>query len=376
MLELFLFSFVFGLLAQVPYLTVENHTATPFLFIQQQGHGVPPARIFPTLGFDDDGMFLYVIGGYVDGFPDQFFYRIDLNSSTWEQLPFKQLSEVSCSAQYQGYDGIRKGNGHKNIYFYEGESGWMNMYNVTSNEVSFFSQFNGPKIDKPSCTVSYNSDFFLFGGSTENATCSDQLHKFSPIHGWGRIEVTDQVVPPGRVASGLTHNETHLFLFGGKCELSFMKPQIWCFDLANRTWSILPVKKGSPLPPPRSYHLLLYDWIAPNPRLIIFGGHGKELLNDVWMFDINDETWSQVGLPLIGKGSWPSPREMFGSAYYGGRFIVFGGNSAHNMATNELWQFVMNKDCQWKTTCQDCSLVIGCGWCEGNDVPYKVYFYF
>eukprot|EP01126_Amoeba_proteus_P036711 TRINITY_DN3747_c0_g1_i2.p1 TRINITY_DN3747_c0_g1~~TRINITY_DN3747_c0_g1_i2.p1 ORF type:complete len:178 (-),score=32.38 TRINITY_DN3747_c0_g1_i2:104-637(-) len=89
------------------------------------------------------------------------------------------------------------------------------------------------------------------------------------------------------------------------------------------------------------------------------------------MFDINDETWSQVGLPLIGKGSWPSPREMFGSAYYGGRFIVFGGNSAHNMATNELWQFVMNKDCQWKTTCQDCSLVIGCGWCEGNDVPYK-----
>eukprot|EP01126_Amoeba_proteus_P003822 TRINITY_DN11291_c0_g1_i2.p1 TRINITY_DN11291_c0_g1~~TRINITY_DN11291_c0_g1_i2.p1 ORF type:complete len:228 (-),score=40.10 TRINITY_DN11291_c0_g1_i2:189-872(-) len=156
-----------------------------------------------------------------------------------------------------------------------------------------------------------------------------------------------------------------------------MESEIWTFDLNKSTWDRLPARGDSPVPPSRTNHTLVYDWASPSPRLIIFGGRGEGnmYLKDVWLFSLQDSVWVKVNQ---GTDSWPRERESFGVSYDRGRIAIFGGNVGGNKTTglpsvlnNQLWQLILNDDCLSKSTCEECSLISGCGWCEANEHNFQ-----
>jgi hypothetical protein len=138
-----------------------------------------------------------------------------------------------------------------------------------------------------------------------------------------------------------------LVFFGGSLgvpvECSFptstFENETWLFDLRCQLWRMIP---GGP-PTGRTRHAAVYD--STEHRMLIFGGRFRagasgdySLFSDVWAFDLDTESWSEV--PTT---SGPSARINAGVVYdpSGHRMIVFGGNaSASGMGyipLNDTW---------------------------------------
>lgn len=138
-----------------------------------------------------------------------------------------------------------------------------------------------------------------------------------------------------------------LIYFGGSLgvpvECSYPTPtferETWILDLKCQLWRLIP---GGP-PTGRNRHAAVYD--SNEHRMLIFGGRYRlgtsgdyTLYGDVWAFDLETETWSEV---VTNQG--PSARINPGVAYdaEAHRMIVFGGNASASgmnyLALNDTW---------------------------------------
>ena len=99
-----------------------------------------------------------------------------------------------------------------------------------------------------------------------------------------------------------------MILFGGRGS-SGDRGDVWAFDLTAHSWSdITPASIG---PMARFTHNALYDEAAH--QMIIWSGRyvtaeGGGFLNDVWAFDLNGESWTELAAPD------PVPLERYGTA--------------------------------------------------------------
>jgi hypothetical protein len=122
--------------------------------------------------------------------------------------------------------------------------------------------------------------------------------------------------------------EHRLIMYGG--QNAGARDDIWAFDLSLDTWTELTPATG---PAGRWFAAHVYD--AANHRSTIFGGNtGTEVKNEVWVFDLWTDKWTQ----LSPSGTPPSAREGAAAVYDGAndRMIVFGGR-AGSTANNEVW---------------------------------------
>jgi len=94
-----------------------------------------------------------------------------------------------------------------------------------------------------------------------------------------------------------------MILFGGRGD-------VWAFDLTEHSWSDI-TPSGIPAPMARFTHNAIYDEVAH--QMIIWSGRyvtaeGGGFLNDVWGFDLEEETWTELLTPD------PVPLERYGTA--------------------------------------------------------------
>jgi hypothetical protein len=111
------------------------------------------------------------------------------------------------------------------------------------------------------------------------------------------------------------------------------------------TWTKLPLKPGSPIPPSRRAHSAVYD--AGTKRMIIFGGgqfNGtffNPLFHDVWVLkNVNDLTGNAEWLELLPTGGPPDSREGHGAVYNpitNEMIILGGGNNGIMSVPGDLW---------------------------------------
>ncbi|EHY56929.1 hypothetical protein HRR83_001991 [Exophiala dermatitidis] len=142
--------------------------------------------------------------------------------------------------------------------------------------------------------------------------------------------------------------------FDGKTEQG---GRIDVFDLGQARWldkeSIEFVPDGVNGPPPRSVSCLVPVNLGGGSNsnkpglLTMFGerdpsslghqGAGK-MLADVWLFDLESKSWTELELRLDGGGEKPVPRGWFGAAPVGANaVVVHGGLSESNQRLGDVW---------------------------------------
>ncbi len=114
-----------------------------------------------------------------------------------------------------------------------------------------------------------------------------------------------------------------MLVFGGVASTQF--DDTWIYDLSDNTWTEMnPVQA----PRARQDHGMVY--VPEEDMVVLFGGihsppasgdspHGRD--NDTWIYDVAQNTWSEVTPP-----SSPDRRDNHGMAYVGGgRALMYGG---------------------------------------------------
>lgn len=126
-------------------------------------------------------------------------------------------------------------------------------------------------------------------------------------------------------------NSDSVYLFGG-CSSGFGPcPQgdLWMLDLKSDTWTEL--KPSGNIPSARENVSLVVD--EKTGQLILFGGKSAATMNDLWVYDPAQNTWSLLSL------EGPAPRKSHDAVYdaSGHRVLIFGGTDG-SRALNDLWE--------------------------------------
>uniref|UniRef100_A0A0E0ASH4 Uncharacterized protein n=1 Tax=Oryza glumipatula TaxID=40148 RepID=A0A0E0ASH4_9ORYZ len=116
----------------------------------------------------------------------------------------------------------------------------------------------------------------------------------------------------------------------------------WLLDLSNGLRSGIwhQIEDTEPLPLSRSGHTL--TWIGGS-RMVLFGGRGSEfdVLNDVWLLDINERypKWKELKYDLSSVlGEMPSPRVGHSATLVlGGKILVYGGEDSQRRRKDDFW---------------------------------------
>jgi hypothetical protein len=123
-----------------------------------------------------------------------------------------------------------------------------------------------------------------------------------------------------------------------------MLNDVWaCSPPATGTWQPLaPV--GDPMPG-RLQGAAVYDPVRD--RVIVIGGDGGALLNDVWTLNLaGDPTWGE----LHPNGTPPSPRRSHTAIYdpVGDRVIVYGGYDENYLRRGDVWALNLAGEPSWQ----------------------------
>jgi hypothetical protein len=115
----------------------------------------------------------------------------------------------------------------------------------------------------------------------------------------------DAPTPRGNAAAIYDPVGHRLVAFGGRVPGGELN-DVWALDLREMRWHNITPNSG-PAPTPRWSHNAVYDPTAQ--RMLVWSGRrGGMFYNDVWAFDLNAQTWTQ----LVASG--PAPNLRYGTA--------------------------------------------------------------
>lgn len=164
-------------------------------------------------------------------------------------------------------------------------------------------------------TVLFGDDMYIYGG-VSGYTLPTSIHVFNfATRMFGTVLSAGPVLPPPRyqhtavVANGL------MIVFGGGSENTLLN-DLFIFNFEDKTWTEI-VPATEVIPCPRRGHTSA----CVGRSLYIFGGIGEAgALNDMYRFDFDTKAWS----PVLCNGM-PCPRFLHTSCVYGRSIWVFGG---------------------------------------------------
>jgi len=141
--------------------------------------------------------------------------------------------------------------------------------------------------------------------------------------------------PGARLAHTLVYQpgRDRVILFGGIGGVIY--DDVWALTLSgNPTWQKL--APAGPLPAPRFAHLAVYDGLRD--RMVVFGGYdGANSRNDLWALSLGTTpAWSR----LTPSGTPPEARNSSGGVYdaVADRLVVFGGfDATAQKFLNDTW---------------------------------------
>ncbi len=123
---------------------------------------------------------------------------------------------------------------------------------------------------------------------------------------WTQLKPSGNAPAPRGNAAAIYDPVAHrLVAFGGRVPGGELN-DVWALDLGEMRWRNITPNSG-PAPTPRWSHNAVYDPAAH--RMLVWSGRGGGMFyNDVWSFDLNAHTWTELA------ASDPLPNLRYGTA--------------------------------------------------------------
>lgn len=187
----------------------------------------------------------------------------------------------------------------------------------------------GPRSSHALAAVGRN--LYLFGGEhTPRVPLPADLYCYDTASGtWSIVTPAAGSSCPGpRVAATMAALGEKLYLYGGRTGVDMTegaKSDLYVFDTTTSSWAPVAVADGSPQPPPRSYHSMAA--VPAQGKLYVFGGCGSSgRLADLWCFDTASASWQQCGSSSSAADSIPARGgSVLVAAADGSKVFLLGG---------------------------------------------------
>ncbi len=271
----------------------------------------------------------------------------DLSSEQWLQLSWLTTKPSARDGHKMAYIGDDKvllfgGNRHETA---QGDT-WL--FDLSDESWTLLTPASSPSARAYHEMVYMGDDKVLLygGGNFNNETWIFDLSDGT----W--VQMYPATSPPlGRVYHSMAKiGDQKAVMFGGVDYLTagdrlHVNQETWVYDLINNTWTLMN-PGGTPLG--RYFHDMAF---LGGDKVILYGGlywdyiggdiYNPELLDDTWIYDLSDNTWSEHS-----QSSFVTPPAMWRHALTeisvdGGDIVLFGGaeNYGQTELSKETWVF-------------------------------------
>jgi N-acetylneuraminic acid mutarotase len=246
----------------------------------------PEPRAYHTAVFDPTNHRMLVWSGQVTGglFSDISVWALNFSSPSfvsWEKLPSSsnvppRLGSVAVYVPYQNqiimFGGFGSTGQRDDTY--------------ALDNVNYLWQALLPRTYIPPArsfhTATYDLFYkrvIIFGGQA--STYLDGLWAYTPDSTkWDSVVTTTSLQPEGRyLTSMVTTQDNQIILFGGRTAAGDTN-DVWQFSIARKKWTQYTITDEQPAP--REGHVAIYR--PDEDDMVIFGGKGAGLYNDLWSF--------------------------------------------------------------------------------------------
>lgn len=260
------------------------------------------------------------------------------------------ISQSETTAQVNSTAGFTVGsvNGNGHLIFYDGTN-----YEVVSYAGSTSNSFTGLTRGLYRTSArSWNSGTMVFQLLIHHGLAPDFDLCLQPRN-WVQRSVSG-ASPSMRMGHRIVYiSKTNKFImFGGYNGSSYLN-DLWQFDPQTESWSQLSPAGGPP--PPRAYHCMAYN--SYHNEVWVYAGFNGSSLNDVWKYKISTNQWST-------NSAWDGPYArhsamcaMFEDKQAGSGMVVTGGLTAFGGG--------------YPNGCPLTYYFSGDGWYQKANAPYK-----
>lgn len=285
----------------------------------------PPARTQAASVYDPVEHQVVLFGGRGDSGALNDVWVLDLEEMRWTDVtPFEGASPPPRFTPAGVYDDV----GRQMVIWSGQGAGFLNdvwaldLSDFTWSEINPITAAPNIRYGVAAVLDPRTRSLVTFAGFTDQGRFDDTWIFDLENGEW--TEVTPANGPMRRClhTAGYDAREHRMIMYGG--QRSGPLDDIWAFNLTAHTWSEL--TQAAERPEGRYFAAGVYD--VRNHRMLVFGGNRGALgrTNEVWSFDLTENAWNQVE----AAGTQPADRDGAAAVYIEAedRVIVFGGRGS------------------------------------------------
>jgi N-acetylneuraminic acid mutarotase len=162
----------------------------------------------------------------------------------------------------------------------------------------------------------------VFGGSNTKYVCTADLYAFdTDKEEWTIQTPTGGNIPRARCDHAAVAIADQMFIFGGRNNNDEYFGDIWVYSFVSQTWrEIIPT---GTTPRPRALHTA--QIIDSGQYIFVYGGvNGLTLLHEIWMFNIEEESWEQLN-NQNSTGEYPYANGLSSTIFKENKIMLSGG---------------------------------------------------
>ncbi len=317
-------------------------------------NGSPAARFNHAMAYHQGSNTVFIFGGQASS--STFFndvWALDFETLTWERLYANNGSCNNTTCPIQRRTAIMTvDDAGQNLYVATGEDSGKTRYNdiwrfnLSNNTWQKLSSTNNPGVRYGAAGGNLGGNLLISHGfGASNPPRYDDTWLFNVGTGqW--TDISPSGTPPvGRcLLDGVAAGDKFVIHGGqsGPTDADPYRADTWILDTTAETWTQVTTNIESPdKPDGRRFQSLAYA--ESENGVLLFGGLGDSSVrfNDVWLLNLNTNTWEEVS----PTGTPPSARRSHAAEWIeattdlGGGMLIFGGTTASgdSNALNQLW---------------------------------------